>query len=202
MQTEKVSQKLEAFVKAHERCKEKLKSLQSQVQQSVADLKAAHEEANPDSRDAQQTALTATELTGLLVSHQHKLRQENILQMAELSALAAEVIMRTSEAFSESAPTASVAALSVTEKATFINEISDYFTEEISGLSAASIDSIRQIITQLKAVPSAPKATVQAAEKDSTSIYMDSGSAIAHVSEAKKFTVQLCKYAVVEHLSR
>lgn len=183
-----MEQKQQNFVKAIDRCKEKLKSLHSQLQKSLEEFKAAQDAA------AEKDPNADSDFAGLIISHQHKVRQESILQLAELSALAVDIIMRVCEAFNDSAPSESEVKLSVTEKATYISEICDFFSEEISGLSAAQVDAVRQLVTQLKAIPNISKQAVQAAEKESSAIYMDSGSAITHINEAKKFTIQLCKY--------
>lgn len=180
--------KQQTFVKTIERSKEKLKQLQSQLQKSIDEFKAAHDAAAEKDPDAD------SDLAGLILSNELKIRQESIMQLAELSALAVDIVMRVAEAFHDTAAPDVIKSMSVTDKATFLNDLADFFCEEISGLSAAHVDSIRQVVAHLKAIPNISKATIQSSEKEMSSLYMDSGSAISHISEAKKFTVQLCKY--------
>jgi hypothetical protein len=188
LQSDKIEQKQQGFIKSVEKCKEKLKMMQAQLQKSLDEFKAAQETA------AEVDPNADSDYAGLIISHQHKLRQESIIQLAELSALAVDVIMRVCEVFNDSATSETAQTLSVTDMATYINDMTDYFSDEISAVVDAQVQSVRDLVTMLKTIPNISKPPIQAAEKECSAIYMDSGSAITHLNEAKKYTIQLCKY--------
>jgi len=117
-----------------------------------------------------------------------------MVTLAELSALSIEHLLRIAEFYLVQTD---VTGEDITSKAYYIYIMAETLSDDITGVSMEFIDNLSTLSSSLEGVTEEERKSLD--DKTNTNvnnIYLDAGTAISNLQEAKKFAQQICKFLV------
>jgi len=166
----------------------KIKSSTARIEQLIAEFQKELEKLNKN-KDNEQI-----DFCSIILSHQQKMQKECMVTLAELSALSIEHLLRIAEFYLVQTD---VTGEDITSKAYYIYIMAETLSDDITGVSMEFIDNLSTLSSSLEGVTEEERKSLD--DKTNTNvnnIYLDAGTAISNLQEAKKFAQQICKFLV------